>query len=169
MCPTPEELQQWILSKRREAMAALNKVELFWMLQHEINENLKREGLPRKMVPNLGFFIKQPLGGQPKMDHMLHDRVIEFMVALSSPTAHPHHLEQRIQHLRLLLKHFSQLHNILITVFTVMYDESPGTKKCSNHKEKKSRRILQLILLSSSSPSSFSSSPMNLTQEQEQA
>jgi hypothetical protein len=103
-------------------MAALNKDELFWMFQHEMNESLKRDGLPPRMVPNLGFLIKQPLGGQQKLDHMLHNRILEFMVALSSPTAHPYHLEQRIPILRLLLKHFSQLHKIFIAVFDAKYD-----------------------------------------------
>ena len=51
-------------------MAALNKDELFWMFQQKINLDLRQQGLPRRMVPNLGFLQKQLLGAFPNLDHM---------------------------------------------------------------------------------------------------
>jgi hypothetical protein len=118
----PEELRQWLVSKRKQAMAALNKDELFWMFLHEINNSRREQKLPQKLVPNLGLLQAHPPGTFHQLDHMLCERITEFIPALASPTAHPYHWQQQAQTLRLLLKHFSQLHNIFILVYSIMYD-----------------------------------------------
>jgi hypothetical protein len=103
-------------------MAALNKDELFWMFLHEINNSRWEQKLPRKLVPNLGLLQTHLPGTFHQLDQMLHNRVIEFITALALPTAHPYHWQQRAKTLHLLLKHFSQLHNIFISVYSIMHD-----------------------------------------------
>ncbi len=71
---------------------------------------------------NLALLMSHPPGTYHKLENMLHDRVVEFMTAMMSPTAHKHHWEQRATNTRLLFKHYCQLHSIYIAVYSTMHD-----------------------------------------------
>jgi len=51
MCPTPEELQQWLVRKRKQALAVLNKDQLFGMFLHEMNKN--RQNIQHRIPPEI--------------------------------------------------------------------------------------------------------------------
>jgi len=105
-------------------MASLNEDDLFWLHIHQLNNDLQKRGQQRKMMPNLGFLQKTTPGKYPQLERALHDRIIDFIQALASPTAHPYHWQNRAHYIRFLLNHYEDLHQILITTYQKEPDQN---------------------------------------------
>ena len=60
-------------------------------------------------MPNLSMMQKSPPGTYPELESILHDRLIEFLTVLKSPTTHKYHWTQRAQHIRILFNNHTQL------------------------------------------------------------
>ena len=117
-------------------MASLNKDELFWLNLHSTNTQLKQHGQPTRKMPNLGFLQKTPMGENPMLEKILHERIIEFLIILKAPTTHKYHWTQRAQHFRLLLDHHKDLLSILENTYKHKLDKQAFENAWDQYVEK---------------------------------